>query len=653
MNMSDDIAGAVIQATSKGIEEAFRTSESVMKAIYKLLHFIAERDREKRRQKTDVTNKEITDLKNGKVSIKDLTSYCRSRGDQLVTSDIAITKEDMHYIASEAKKYGVPVAFRNEKGKDNVYVFFKKGDMSIFNQIITENMKEKVATRPQELSNFKCKEWEIPFINAELSRLDLSAQFAKMKNGEYMALYEAKDAKAIEIARSEFVRKANEVENNLEFSKDNDGFFNIKDKISGNSRSFDDTPNKKFIARELQKYFGYDENKANIAAQKFGNEMLSGDAKTQYFADSPLNDFSYASHVSWEKEDVLAKAYECYYVTPREDGISRVVYQKDDGSIAVLNPPQQTKKQMRNILKNELDITDVNEQNALIEKAEHISTENAKFRNVNGNIEDIRIHNVSFEKSAFDMTNTAVVSGMLRTDEAGNTYTKTQPIDSVSTEIIRTDNNAFKVKSTATVTETDQNGQQHSLPQMQQRILSFSNKKTALEELKEMYISQGVPEAAAKDMAKNVYHKAELQNAVPVFGVKKINDTAFVFMRGNKTVEVSIVDRDEAERTLSSEFDISYKTSSVLIDKAEELVATSNNADTQVDTNINDVNADSDVDLSSERSSTASINGHELHPEGNILYEQGDKISDNINKTADKLKDVAEKFEEVSSRGGR
>ena len=86
MNMSDDVAGAVVQASEKVLEEGLHATSSVMETIYKLLHFLAERDREKRQQKTDVTNKEITDLKNGKVSTKDLTAHCRKTGEQLVTS---------------------------------------------------------------------------------------------------------------------------------------------------------------------------------------------------------------------------------------------------------------------------------------------------------------------------------------------------------------------------------------------------------------------------------------------------------------------------------------------------------------------------------------------------------------------------------------
>ena len=295
MNMSDDIASSVLQVSVKSMETAMHLSESVMDAIIRLLRFIEEQKRDKN-AKTDVQNKEINDIKSGKVSTKDLLEHCRKNREKLVSSETGITKDDVSIYAAKAKKCGMPISFRNEKGRDNVYIGIRESDLPLFKQLQTEIIKEKLEVRPQELRNFKCKEWEIPFINAELKHHDLSAQFVKTTNGDYLAIYEAKDAKAIEIARSEFVRKASEVENSVIMSKDVDGF-TIKDKLTGNAYQLDNNPNRKDIAQKLQIKLGYDENKANIAAQKFGHEMLLGDAKKKYFSDDPLTAFTYTSKV--------------------------------------------------------------------------------------------------------------------------------------------------------------------------------------------------------------------------------------------------------------------------------------------------------------------------------------------------------------------
>lgn len=635
MNMSDDIAGAVINVSAKTVGEAAHATRSIIEALIRLMRIY-----EDNRLRSDITNQEL--IKSGKISTKALIEHCRKTHEQLISSEQAITKQDASLLAARAKRCGIPIAFHRERGKDNIYVSLRQSDLPIYKQLTTEIIKEKLQTKPQELGNFKCKEWEIPFINAELKKYDLSAQFAETINGEFIAIYESSDSKAIEIARSEFVRKAHEIEDNMDFSKDDEGYYIVKDKLSGKIITFDDTADKNTVSRKMRTEFGFDENKANIAAQKFGKEMFSGETKAKYFSDDPMSEFTYVSKVSWDSESVLAKAYDCYYVTPKEDGISRVVYKNNEGVLAVLNPPRMTKAHMREILEKELGIKDHKEQEALIVKAEYVSKANAKYRNIMGVNEDIHVHEVTFDKTAFDMKDPDVTSSMLRTDENGNTLTKTQPIDRISTEITRKDKNSFEINSTAIATETDQNGQQHSVTQMQQMILSFSNKKSALEKLKKLYISQGASEAYAKDMAKKVYKKAELQNAAPVIAIEKTKNTTITFLNGNKKLEISSVDRNEAINVLSEEYGISKEDAAVIIDKADDIVVTSSNTEIKVDTNINGLDID---DLSK--------NGHELHPEGNILSNSADKLSSAINKTADKIDDIAVELEEVTSRGGR
>ena len=647
MNMSDDIASSVLQVSVRGAETAMHLSESVMDAIMKLLKYIAEQ-KAQNKMKTDVKNKEINDIKSGKVSTKELLEHCRKNGEKFVSSETGISKEDLAIYVSKAKKCGMPISFRNEKGKDNIYIGIRESDLPLFKHLQTEIIKEKLEVRPQELRNFKCKEWEIPFINAEMKQHDLSAQFVKTTNGDYMAIYEAKDAKAIEIARSEFVRKASEVENSIEINKDKGGF-TVKDKLTGNVFEVDENPNRKDVSANLKKRFGYDENKANIAAQKFGHDMLLGDAKNKYFSDEPLSAFTYTSKVSWDNENVLTKAYDCYYVTPKEDSVSRIVYQNGDGKFAVLNPPRQTKATMREILKDQLGITDLQEQNALIAKAEHISKVNAQYRSIMGNTEDLHLHEVSFTKEAFDMSNTEVVSNMRRTDESGNIFTKKQPLERCSTTIERNGSDSFAVKSTAFAVEYDQNGVAHDISKEQNLVLSFSNKKTAQQELKEMYISQGVPESAAKDMAKTIVQKAELQSAESVISIEKSSAETITVLNANTPFVLNAKNYDEARQVLEKEMQLSPDTASVIVDKAVE----DNIIEAPVATNSNDIISES----MQESSPKFMGNGHERHPEGNILenplLKEPEKPSTAADKLNDKAKEIGNGFQEAFTRGGR
>lgn len=578
MSMSDDIAGATLQTSAKLAETSFHIAEtsariatSSLHAIFRLLRELAMINRgRKNAAESDVHNTEIPEINGGEISMKELLEHCRKNGEPVVTSEQGLTKSDANTIAAKAKEYGMPIAFSNQSG-ENLYANVRQGDLPVFKQICTEVIKDKLDIRPQELGNFKCQKWEIPFINAELQSYDLSAQFAETRNGEFFAMYEKSDEKAIKIARSEFLRKCNEVENDIKITdKDEEGFYTLKDTKTGKEIDLDGVPNRKIIAEKVQEEFGYDENKANIVAAKFGQEMLSGKEKQRYFSDSAISEFSYISKANWENENILTKAYDCYYVTPKTDSASRVVYQNEEGQFAILTPHKQRRSEMSDILRTQLGITDTQELNALIDKAEHVNIMNSKVREVTGFHVDLHKEVMSFEKSDFDMTNPEVVSNMRREDENGNVFVKTQPFDIVSSDIKR-NGNEFTVTSTVTSTETDQNGQSHSTSQSQQLILSFSNKKTALQELREMYKNQGVPDYAAKEMAKNVFNKAEWQNVESVLSVEKRTSTGISVSDGTNIVHIPTAEREQAIEMIKEKFDVPTEYAETVIDKSHDV----------------------------------------------------------------------------------
>ena len=220
--------------------------------------------------RTDIERINNNVVSNGYVRIKELQDYCLQNHDKIIWREEGISKDEANILVSKAKECGIPITFRNEKGKNSIYAGSKQSDIERFNKIFTELIKEKIESRSQELSNFKCKEWEIPFINAELKQHDLSAQFAQTKSGEYLAIYERKDAKAIATARSEFVRKVQEVEKNLKVYKGYETDYRIIDANSSTAIAFNDNDvtDWKIVSDAIQSRFGYDANMANIAVQK-------------------------------------------------------------------------------------------------------------------------------------------------------------------------------------------------------------------------------------------------------------------------------------------------------------------------------------------------------------------------------------------------
>lgn len=569
MNMSDEVVGATLQmsmhAAEKGIEIGEKMVDNVIDDIAKLLESLGAIIK-------SLKSTDLSDIKSGEVSIAKLLKSAKSTGDTLSTSENALTKKDMKILKKKAKEYGIPVAFTGDKNKENNYANVRTSDLPIFQRICTEMMKDKLAERPQELGNFKVKEWEIPFITSELNRYDLAAQFGTTKDGEHFCLYEKSDEKAIMIARNEFVKKCGELKENMTVTKD-ENFFIINDKHSGKELSFETVPSREELSEQIQQSFGYDKNKADIACAKFGEENLQGEEKEKFFSKNPQNKFSgIDTNITIKGESIYTKDYTCWRVTPKSDSVPRIVFQNENGNFAVLKPSSMTKLSMSEILKTHLQINDQKTIDALIDKAEKVSDYYEKQDEKNFS------YNYEFSKSDFNMSNPETVSGMKRTDENGNTFTKKLPLSSVSNSIERTGKDEFTVKSTVQTIETDQNEKEYSSLDTQRLKLSFSDKKNSLNQLAEIYKKQGIPEDLAKQISKEVFAKAENQSAEKVLHIEEIRaetqngKTEFkaVVKSGEQSEEINITDHDKAVNEISEKFDVPEITAMIVVEKAQE-----------------------------------------------------------------------------------
>ncbi len=565
MSMGDEVAGATIQVSTKLAETAIDTvSKTVDRTIDSIARLLQALSIPRGSKEKTVKSTDLTELKPGAVDIKKLLTDAKKNGDAVVPSEHGLTKADMKYVAKKAKEYGIPVAFTNVKGKDNIYVNVRNSDLPILQRICTDMMKEKLEVRPQELGNFKVKQWEIPFITAELKKHDLPAQFGKTNSGEYFCLCEKSDEKAVLIARGEFVRKCDEVKRETMFDRDTEGYLTIKDIRSGREISFEQPPSKEELSAMLQEQFGFDENKANICCAKFGEEMLQGEQKERFFSNNPQSEFSKVdANIEVQGESVLAKEYSCWRMTPKTDSVPRIVFQDKDGNFAVLNPEKMTQRQMAQHLRTQLHITDAATLLALTDKAQKVSDYYATQEN--------HTLDYTFKKSDFDMRDEKVISGMHRTDAEGNTFAKTLPVSSVSTEIERLDKNQFRVVSEVTSVETDQNSVEHPSTDTQILLLSFSDKKNGIKQLADIYKNQGVPEHIAKQMAKDVFRQAEAQSAEKILLVEEVKAESAVIYHAGKSVEISTADPQAAAEEIKKEFGVSEEASEAVIAKTEDL----------------------------------------------------------------------------------
>lgn len=322
MNMSEDVTAVTMQVSEKAAEAALAGFKSVLDSVGRLFRELLGMEHDRARAKAQikaakgpggaksggVTSTSLTGIKSGEISLKDLAENARSNGESLAVSQHGISQEDRKAIARAAKKYGIPVAFSNTKGKNNLYANVRSGDLPIFKQICTECIKDKMAEKPEAMGNFKVQAWEIPHLTAMLKEHDLPVTFLETKDGENYCLHDAKHRDAVRIVREAFVTKCKEVESNFSFDKDENGYFTLKDAVSGKEISFQILPDKMELSDRLQAEFGYDKAKADIAASKFGSEALQGAEKKRYFDRSARFEFSQIeTNVRLEGESIYAK----------------------------------------------------------------------------------------------------------------------------------------------------------------------------------------------------------------------------------------------------------------------------------------------------------------------------------------------------------
>ncbi|MCR4647240.1 MAG: hypothetical protein K5695_17845 [Oscillospiraceae bacterium] len=572
MNMSDDVVSVTLSVTQTAAQTGGHAVDKTIDMIAKLLDTLMNDSKQraaeraaKKAAKQEAKATKPQDIKPGTVSMKELVRNARQTGDTLSTAEQGMTKADRQFIAKKAKEYGIPVAFTGSKGKDNYYASVRTSDLPVFRQICTEMMQTKMAERPKALDNFKVNEWEVPFLTAEMKQLGVTASFGKTKGGESFCLYEKRDEKAIMAARDAFVRKCSEIEKDMQFSRDDDGFFHIQDSRTGQELTFDELPARQILSAQMQERFGMDENKANIACAKFGQELLQGQEKQCFFTDNPQDAFSRVdANITVEGEAVAAKAYDCWRLTPKTDDVPRIVFRDQEGNFSVLQPEKMTQLQMAKQLRTDLRITDNTEIMALVDKAKKVSDYYVTQQNTELSYD--------FKKSDFDMKNPDVVSGMLRTDEDGNTFAKSLPISSIDNQIERTGKDSFTVTITGTAIETDQNGVEYPITQTQTLELSFSDKKKALHDITDCYKQQGVSDHIAGAMAKDVFRMASEQSAEKVLLVEEVKSNAVRISHADQTVEVPTADPAEAVKAITEVFDVSEQQAEIVLAQADDLV---------------------------------------------------------------------------------
>lgn len=556
MAHGDDLGMAVVQMSTTAAQSAMHTVSALIADIIKMIQ--ASQEHRMRMQEHLKSGTDLSPLKYGEVKMKDLIDSARKNADTVSMSEHGISEADAKKLIGKAKEYGIPVAFT--KNGDCVKAHVRGRDLPVFKQIFTDIMQDKITANPQSVGNFKVQKWEIPFLTAELSNYNLNAQFGRTKNGQHFCMFDKEDEKAILLARGSFLQKYKEVRDDFNVRKDEEGFYILNDRKSGKTITFDETQvSCREISDKLKTEFGYDGNKADIAAAKFGEEMLEGRFKQNYF-DNPINDTkAVTTNIEFVDDDIYTKQYTCMRVVPKEDSIQRIAFADSDGRVAVLDP-KMTHSQMADELKTQLGITDKKEIESLVNKAEKTMLYYSKHEEQKFSSE------YKFSKDDFDMSDIQTVSGMRRETD-GHVFTRTLPVDELKLDIDRQGKNGFTIKSSAVHLEKNENNDISRSTECRAMHFSFSDKKQAMHELEQFLIDSGVPQQVAGRIAYEAYGKAESQETTRIVAVEGIKTEsahysadlkveAEVYSNGRSGV-VDVSDKDTGLTQLKETFGVS------------------------------------------------------------------------------------------------
>jgi hypothetical protein len=393
------------------------------------------------------------------------------------------------------------------------------------------------------------------------------------------------------------VQKCKEIESDLTITKDDDGFYTLKDDKCGNVLTFDEMPSKSELSAMFQEKFGYDENKAEIACGKFGESQLDGNLKRDFFGNNPQNEFSkIENHIELKGENILVKDYDCLRVTPKADGVPCLVYRDEQNNFAVLKPDKMTRKQMAAVIRESLNIEDEKTVKALVQKAEKVNDYYSKQSSEN-----------------YSVTRSEVVG-----DVADDKSIEFQ------SDIERIDKNKFKVDTKVYSREfTGLNVGDASRGDENVRtavlVLSFSDKKNALSELQAMYKAQGLSDEMAKQSAKDVFTKAQAQSAEKVLHIEEIKvdkqsaeahgatpneamESVVTVKYGGQTEEVKLGEREATLAEVGDKFGVSEEEAELLLNRTEEIISDSKGESIEQENVITNDKTDTP------------LNGHETKP---------------------------------------
>ena len=132
-----------------------------------------------------------------------------------------------------------------------------------------------------------------------------------------------------------------------------------------------------------------------------------------------------------------------------------------------------------------------------------------------------------------------------------------------------------------------------------------------------MLFRSGVPDHIAKQMAKDVFRKAEMQNPNKPIQIQEVREQSMTIAMGMQSADISTTDKQAAADRVADEFGVSAELAETIVEKAEEIKIDAMQEREEIVASEVETAA---TEHAEQRADTMhSRNGHELHPEGNVL----------------------------------
>ncbi len=371
--MSEDLAGQSLSMAQKSAEIAVEIAR-LLKSIY---DNHAERKREKSYGRSGEAEKEAN-IKSGEVKLSELKKVGG------VSMQTNISARDMETIIAKAKDYDIPVSFIGKgENAENVTLAFKTDDKAAVDQILNEVMNEKLTVKPDDYLTFEMNNLgEAHTIAAMLKQNDIPADITKGADGKYQCVYEAKNAEALKIIKTDFAETHKSVSENLDIAENYkyDAFykpyFTFADKSINKSFTLKDLPTKEKLIKICREQFDYSEHKAIEAANKFESALSGG--KLEYFRTDTrqaalLNNFE--RNIRLKDESLLVKPYSFTRANFSSDSINRYLVSNGEKAVALI-PDKMSREEMADTVRYKLGVTDPEAVKAIVDKAEKIEAVN-------------------------------------------------------------------------------------------------------------------------------------------------------------------------------------------------------------------------------------------------------------------------------------